>query len=689
MTPRETNKPPSKPPESARSAARAGTAEKRVQELTETLWKHNYQYYVLDQPQISDSEYDALFQELVELESAFPDLQSKHSPTQKVGGMALKKFAKHTHSSPMLGLQNVYNLEEFQEFYDRWKEASSTDVQMTAEPKFDGLAVELIYENGLFTMASTRGDGVTGEDVTQNVRTIRSLPLRLRATSGTPLPSYLEIRAEIILFKQDFHHINQERAKIGEPVFANPRNAAAGSIRQLDPKITAKRKLDFFCHSFGKVEGATWKSHFEALTHLREWGLRTNPMCRRVATPGEVISYYEDIERRRESLAYEVDGIVVKVDTLSLQRELGNVARSPRWACAFKFAAHEANTILEDVLFQVGRTGVITPVAVLRPVQIGGVEVKRAGLHNADQIESIDLRIGDTVVVKRAGDVIPEIQSVVPGLRKGTRTRKVVFPETCPSCDGPITRAAGEAAHRCTNLSCPAQIAERLKHFVSKGAMNVEGLGSRWIELFMENGLVRKFSDIYDLTPEALQKLERQGERSAKKLCDAIAHSKRTTLDRFIFALGIPFVGERTAELIAQSLGSLEAFLNASPTRLLEIEEVGETVASEIEEFLASKTNRREIDDLLAKGVVPEPPKQSGMSQKLLGATFVITGTLPTLSREDAESLIRSHGGKVTSSVTSKTKYLVVGEAAGSKLAKARELGIAELSEQSLLKLVE
>lgn len=657
---------------------------KRFEALVEEIWKHNYQYYVLDQPLISDEQYDRLFRELVELEQRHPEFQSPHSPTQKVGGMPLKKFPKYKHREMMLSLQNIYSPDELEEAFERWKNSLPSHFAVVAEPKFDGLAIELVYENGLLQIAATRGDGETGEDVTSNVKTIRSVPLRLRG----PAPKLLEVRGEILLLKEDFRRINAERAEKGEPLFANPRNAAAGSIRQLDPKVAASRSLDLFCHGLGSTEGVSLDSQTEMLAYLRERGLRTTPLAQRLEGVPAIARYYDEMMATRESLPYEIDGIVLKIDSYRDQRELGFIARSPRWAFAYKFAAQEGNTKLLDVVFQVGRTGAITPVAVLEPIAIGGVTVSRAGLHNQDQVEMLDLRLGDTVVVKRAGDVIPDVQSVVVTARTG-KEKKIVFPKHCPSCQGQVVRLEGEAAHRCINAACPAQMAERLKHFVSKRALNIEGLGDKWIELFLQEGLVKHYGDIYDLKEKDLLQLERQGERSAQKLIAAIDRSRQTTLERFIYALGIRFVGERTAELLANHFKSLDAFVKASPEELLRVEEVGETVAQSIQMFLADKHNRDEIQRLLKKGVVPEPPAISERPQTLEGATFVVTGTLPSLSREEAQRLIKEHGGKIAGSVSKKTSYVVVGEAAGSKLDKAKSLGVPTISEAELLKMLQ
>lgn len=654
------------------------SAKTEIERLRALLLEHNYRYYVLDDPTVSDAEYDKLFDKLISLEKAHPEYADPYSPTQKVGGAPLEKFKKYRHRQMMLGLQNIYNEEELTETYKRWsKEVDS--FSLLGEPKFDGLAIELVYENGKLVVAATRGDGETGEAVTQNIRTIRSIPLKL---INNP-PRLVEVRGEILLMKNDFEKLNQERAKDGEPLFANPRNAAAGSIRQLDPRIAAARRLDCYCHGVGRMEGAVLDTQLKLLAQFRRWGLKTNPLAKELKSLSELQSYFTELESIRNRLPYEIDGIVLKMNSLQAQRELGTIARSPRWAVAYKFRAQEANTVLEGVLFQVGRTGAITPVAVLKPVEVGGVEVKRAQLHNEDQISLLDLRIGDTVVVKRAGDVIPDVVSVVSAKRTG-KEKKIKFPTQCPACRGPITRSEEEAAHRCLNMACPARLAETLKHFVSKRAMNIEGLGDKWIDILLEQRLIHHFSDLYDLTAKDLLTLERQGERSSEKLIEAISKSKDTSLDRFIFALGIRFVGERTAELLAIHFGSLEKFLKASDEDLNQVEEVGETVTRSIREFLNDRKNTTEIERLLKKGINPKWHKKTASSQPLLGKTFVITGTLPNLSRDEAAELIRSHGGKVTSSVSRSTDYLVVGTDAGSKLTKAQELGVPQLSEAEL-----
>ncbi|NBX91791.1 MAG: NAD-dependent DNA ligase LigA [Proteobacteria bacterium] len=660
------------------------STKQRIEGLQKEIEEHDYRYYVLDKPIISDEKYDKLFKELQQLEESNPQWASPHSPTQKVGGKPLDKFKKVKHSRPMLSLQNVYTSEEFTQVFSRWRDTLGASFAVVGEPKFDGLAVELVYENGFLAVASTRGDGETGEDVTENVKTIKSVPLRLREN----FPKLLEVRGEIILMKEDFEALNKQRAKSGEPLFANPRNAAAGSIRQLDPKIAAQRKLDLFCHGIGSMTGVTATSHWELLKLFNVWGLRTHTLYQSLTSLSAIESFYKKVESQRDSLPYEIDGIVLKINSFKDQEELGFVARSPRWAIAYKFKAQEGITELHDVVFQVGRTGVITPVAVLKPVWVGGVEVKRAGLHNEDQVRELGLKIGDTVVVKRAGDVIPDVVSVIEDKRTG-KEKKIVFPKHCPACHSHIVRNEGEAAHRCTNMACPARLAEGLKHFCSKRAMNIEGLGDKWIDLLQENKLITHFSSLYDLDKETVMTLERQGDKSAQKLIDAIARSKETTLDRFLFALGIPLVGERTAELLATHFGSLSAFMKASDEELTHVEEVGPTVSLRIRQFLSEPKNRDEIDRLIKKGVQPhwESHNQTGLGL-LAGKTFVITGTLPSLSRDEAALLIRQNGGKVTNSVSKQTDFLVVGDDAGSKLQKAQALGVAQLDEAGLKKLI-
>jgi DNA ligase (NAD+) len=660
---------------------------RRIAELRDTLREHDFRYYVLDRPTISDDSYDRLFRELESLEAAYPEFADPLSPTQRVGGAPLTKFAKHKHDVPMLSLQKLHATEEVAETFERWRKHLGRDVPVVLEPKMDGLAITLLYAEGRLAMAATRGDGTTGEVVTDNAKTIGNLPLLLR---GEGTPQTLEVRGEVVLLVEDFAALNAELVQRGEAPFANPRNAAAGSMRQLDPKIARRRKLRFFAHG-AVLDPAAEKrlpTHSATLDMLTAAGFAVSPGWRRVEGLDDTLAYFAELEAKRNAMPFEIDGAVVKIDAYREQRELGTVARSPRWAAAYKFRAQEANTKLEAVVFQVGRTGAVTPVAMLAPVSIGGVVVHRAVLHNEAQVQALDVRVGDTVVVKRAGDVIPDIVSVVPELRPRD-AKPIVFPRRCPSCQTALVRPEGEAILRCPNVECPARVLESLRHFASKRAMNIEGLGEKWLEVFVANGLVKDYASIYDLEKKDLLKLDRQGERSAEKLLDAIARSKQPPLGRFLFALGIRFVGERTAELLALRFRSVERFLEATDEELLTVDEIGERVAEAVREFLDDPRNRKAIARLLERGVRPVAPAAplAGDDAPFAGKTFVVTGTLPTFSREAAESYIRARGGKVTSSVSKNTSYLVVGESAGSKLEKAKALGVPQLSEAELRKL--
>jgi len=657
---------------------------KRVEKLRTEIREHDYKYYVLDRPTLSDDAYDKLFRELEKLERENPALADTLSPTQRVGGAALSKFTKFKHATPMLSLQKLHATEEVGEAFKRWEKHLGANVAVVAEPKLDGIAITMHYTHGRLTMAATRGDGTTGAVVTENAKTIGNLPLILR---GKDLPATCEVRGEVVFLLEDFNKVNEQLVLKGEAPFANPRNAAAGTMRQLDPKIAAERKLRFFAHG-AVLDAATEKthpSHGETLTMLEAAGFSVSPGWKKLRGIEATLKYFEKLEEKRNALPFEIDGSVVKVDSYREQRELGTVARSPRWAAAYKFRAQEANTKLEDVVFQVGRTGAVTPVAILAPVSVGGVVVQRAVLHNEDQVAALDVRIGDTVIVKRAGDVIPDIVSVVVELRpRGAKA--IVFPKKCPVCETTLLKPEGEAVARCPNVECPARVQESLRHFASKRAMNIEGLGEKWLELFVQNGFVKDFASIYDLEKADLLKIDRQGDRSAEKLLEAIERSKNPPLGRFLFGLGIRFVGERTAELLALRFRSVERLLAATDEDLLTVDEVGERVAAAVREFLDDKRNRKVIARLLERGVHPEAPETLGEGEDapFAGKTFVVTGTLPTFSREDAEKFIRARGGKVTSSVSKNTSYLVVGESAGSKLEKAKTLGVAQLTEAEL-----
>ena len=664
-------------------------AENRVKELHTLLEYHNRRYYQLDAPEISDAEYDGLFRELLELEERYPDLVTADSPTQRVGGAPVGRFRTVAHRLPMLSLENAINDEEIRAKLDaRVKKelglADGSSISYMCEPKMDGLAVELIYEHGLLTVASTRGDGVTGEDVTQNIRTLRGLPLRL---VGDAVPALLEVRGEVYLSLEAFQKINSDREENGEPTFANPRNAAAGSLRQLDPRITARRPLSLYCYAPGLVEGASFSSQHDFLEVAAGWGLPVNPLIRLVESVDGAVAYYHELQELRESLPYEIDGTVVKVDSFQLQRELGEKSRSPLWAIACKFPPRQAETQLEDILLSVGRTGVITPVAQLRPVEISGVKVSRATLHNWDELAAKDIRVGDTVVVERAGDVIPAVVRVVVDKRSGSE-RVVPPPQFCPECGSAVVRIADEVALRCMGISCPPQIRESLRHFASRGAMDIEGLGEKVVEQLLSLGLVHTVADLYRLTKDDFMRFERMGDKLASNLLGALEASKTCELSRYIYALGIRHVGERTAKVLAQAFGSLDHLEKATVEELTSVRDIGYTVAQSIFTFFNNPDNRAVIDQLRELGVNPAAVAKT-VGGLLSGKNFVFTGTLTRFSRDQARKLVEDQGGNVVGSVSRKTDFVVAGDEAGSKLAKARELGVAVLGEEEFLNMLE
>ncbi len=663
--------------------------EKRAAELRRLIIHHSQRYYQLDAPEISDAEYDAIFRELAELEQRYPELASAESPTQRVGSAPVDKFGTVRHRLPMLSLENATNEEEIRQKLDVRvrNELGLTESEMLeymCEPKMDGLAVELVYEHGVLTGASTRGDGITGEDVTGNIRTLRCLPLRLIAEN---VPSLLEVRGEVYLSLAAFQKINRDKEENGEPPFANPRNAAAGSLRQLDPRITARRPLAIFCYAPGRVEGASFSSQQEFLDAAAGWGLPVNPLTRRVSGIEGAVDYYREMQAQRDSLPYEIDGTVVKIDSYQLQRELGEKSRSPVWAIACKFPPRQAETVLEDILLSVGRTGVVTPVAQLRPVDISGVTVARATLHNWDEIAVKDIRIGDTVVVERAGDVIPAVVKVLEQYRTGAE-RSLPPPQKCPECGSDVVRIADEVALRCMGLSCPPQIRESIKHFASRGAMDIEGLGDKFVEQLLGLGLVHNVADIYLLKKDDFMRFERMGDKLASNLLAAIEASKHRELYRFIHALGIRHVGERTAKALAQAFGSLDNLEKAPLEELTSIRDIGLTVAQSIRKFFDSSENLSVIRRMLDAGVTPTvtTKKVGGIFS---GKSFVFTGTLTRFSRDEARKLVEDQGGNVVGSVSKKTDYVVAGEEAGSKLAKAKGLGVTVLGEDEFLALVE
>ncbi len=659
----------------------------RIEALREQLHHHNYLYYVLDRPEVPDAEYDRLMHELQALEAAHPDLVTPDSPTQRVGAGPLTEFAQVRHEVPMLSLANAFDEQEFGDFHRRvCQRLGEEDILYTAEPKLDGLAVSLLYRDGVLMRGATRGDGATGEDVTQNVRTLDTVPLRLR---GRDWPRVLEVRGEVFMSRTGFAAMNRRQEARGERAFVNPRNAAAGSLRQLDPRITAQRPLEIYCYGIGRVEGgALPDTQYDLLQRLRELGLRVNPETRRVQGMGGALDYYRAVVAKRPSLAYDIDGVVFKVDRFDRQEALGFVSRAPRWAIAYKFPAEEELTTLRAVEWQVGRTGALTPVARLDPVFVGGVTVSNATLHNPDEIERKGVHLGDTVIVRRAGDVIPEVVSVVESRRpRGARRPQV--PTHCPVCGSDVVRPEGEAAARCTGgLYCPAQRREAIKHFASRRALDIEGLGDKLVEQLDEKGLIHDLGDLFALGPSQLLALERMGEKSAQNLVAAIDASRDTTLPRFIYALGISLVGEATARTLAQHFGNLERMMGVSEAELQQVPDVGPAVAESIHAFFQEPHNRGVIEKLRAAGVHWPDLEPRGAEQPLAGKTFVLTGALERLTRDEAKERLQALGAKVTGSVSTKTDYVVAGADPGSKLDKAQALGVAILDEDALLQLL-
>jgi len=662
--------------------------EQRVVALHQLINQYNHQYYVLDQPTVPDAEYDRLMRELISIEQAFPQLKTIESPSQKVGGSALKAFSQVTHQVPMLSLDNVFSQEEWQAFVKRIQERLKTNNNLgfCAEPKLDGLAVSIRYEKGVFVQAATRGDGTTGENITENVRTIKSIPLKLQ---GENYPSVLEVRGEVFMPKSSFEKLNAEAIKKGDKTFANPRNAAAGSLRQLDSKVTAKRNLAFYAYGLGYVEDSELPtSHFKRLTWLKTLGLPMCPEVKLLENAEQVEAFYQDILTRRDKLSYEIDGTVFKVDNIAQQEQLGFVARAPRWATAYKFPAQEELTVLEDVEFQVGRTGAITPVARLQPVFVGGVTVSNATLHNQDEINRLAVKIKDTVVIRRAGDVIPQIVSVVADKRPENSV-DIVFPTTCPVCNSAVVRPEGEAVLRCTGgLYCGAQRKEAIKHFSSRKALDIDGLGDKLVEQLVDEGLIKTPVDLFKLTELDVSTMERMGQKSAQNLIKAIEKAKTTTLAKFVYAIGIREVGETTASNLAQHFLTFDAIKSASLESLQQVSDIGEIVAKNIVSFFAQPHNIEVVTALEQIMSWPDIEVKNQEQQPLLNQTFVLTGTLSQMGRSDAKAHLQSLGAKVSGSVSAKTHFLVAGEKAGSKLTKAQDLGVSVLTEQDLLDLL-
>jgi DNA ligase (NAD+) len=661
--------------------------QREIEALREEIRRHDILYYVHARPEITDAEYDLLFRRLVDLESAHPHLVTADSPTQRVGAAPADGFASVPHAIPMLSLANAFGVDEIHAFDRRVRQALSGEtVTYVAEPKLDGLSVELVYEDGVLVRGSTRGDGTTGEDVTANLRTIRGVPLRLRSEGARP--GLLEVRGEVYVERAALLELNEERRQAGLEPFANPRNLAAGSLRQLDPEVTAGRPLRFFAYDQGRVEGLGIASQQELLTVLPELGIPVNPRYAVCAGIEDAITFYEALLANREELSYEADGVVIKVDAFSAREELGQVSRSPRWAIAAKFPAEQGVTRLEDIVVHVGRTGALTPTAVLEPVRVRGVEIRSASLHNEDEIARKDLRIGDTVIIQRAGDVIPQVMGPIPERRDGTE-RRFVMPDRCPSCGHRVVREEGAVARRCVNLSCPARLKESVWHFVSRGGLDVDGLGVKLIEQLVDRDLVRRVSDIFALDEETLVGLERMGTRSAANLLAALEHSKAVSLPRLLFALGIPEVGEHAARSLAAAFGDLERISKASREELEAIPDIGPRTAEGIRSFFADSSNRELIDALRGAGVIPEPISADVADARFEGMRFVLTGALTGMTRDEAKERIVALGGQVTADVSAKTSYVVVGERAGSKRERAVELGVPTLSESEFLALLE
>ncbi len=714
---------------SGNSGKHAGSnkeVEKEAEYLQRELTRHSYRYHVLDDPEISDGEYDRMMARLLVIEEKYPYLSRPDSPTKRVGGPPLESFASARHSIPMLSLDNAFTDSDILDFHNRIAKALKTDeIFYTVEPKLDGLAIELRYEKGLLTLATTRGDGTTGEVITENARTISTIPLRLlkfkqcrakesKKITGTcepdlsgdnnhvknnyleeaKIPDILEVRGEVIINRMDFEKLNRMRLQKGLPLFANPRNAAAGSLRQLDSKITASRPLEIFVYGVGMVEGLEFKTHSELLQILKQLGFRINPLIEEKISIKEALSCFRKLEKLRETLPYEIDGMVIKLDSIEYQEILGVKRRSPRWAIAYKFPAVEETTKIKDIIVQVGRTGTLTPVALLEPVNIGGAIVSRATLHNEDEIRRKDIRINDNVLVIRSGDVIPKVVKVIKSKRTGDE-KIFIMPDRCPVCKSPVKRIKGEAAVKCINASCPAQAKQRIQHFVSKAGFDMDGIGAKFVDQAVEKGLIHSFADLFTLEKEDLLSMERMGEKSAENILNAVQSSKSVSLKRFLFALGINHTGENAAGLIAEKFFDLNEIIKANPEDFLLIEGIGPKTAASVHDFFTNPDNIALIDNLINSGVVIENPetanyagtadgKQTGGISGFTGKRFVLTGAMENLTRSQAKEMLENAGAKVTSAVSAKTDFLVAGNSPGSKLIKAKELGVTVIDEKTL-----
>jgi DNA ligase (NAD+) len=674
-------------------------AKQRVQELRQLLQKASYAYYVLDSPIMEDAVYDRLYRELQQLENQYAELVTPDSPTQRVGERPATQFISVRHNIPLYSLENAFNIEELKAWEGRWRRQAPNvgEVEYVCELKIDGSALALTYENGVLVRGATRGDGVMGEDITQNVRTIRSIPLRLNVETldANSLPDRVEVRGEAFLPLEVFKQINEERQKAGEAVFANPRNAAAGTLRQLDSKIVARRRLDFFAYTLhipGLDDASIANTQWEALELLQKMGFRVNPNHKLCPSLQDVAEYYEYWDTERLNLPYMTDGVVVKLNSFKLQEQLGFTQKFPRWAIALKYAAEEAPTRVENIAVNVGRTGALTPLAEMRPVQLAGTTVSRATLHNADRVAQLDIRIGDTVIVRKAGEIIPEVVQVLKELRPAD-AQTFVMPSQCPVCGQPVVRETGEAVTRCVNASCPAILKGAIEHWVSRDALDIKGMGEKLVHQLVDRGVVHSVADLYDLTEDSLYALERMGKKSAQKLVEAIAQSKNQPWSRVLYGLGIRHVGSVNAQLLTQKFPIVEQLAQATQADIETVHGIGEEIAQSVHQWFRISANQTLISRLQDAGLqftsAEETTAVSQSQQKLTGKTFVITGTLPTLKRDEAKALIQKAGGKVTDSVSKKTDYLVTGEDAGSKLVKAQELGVPQLSEEQLLEMLQ